>query len=823
MKNRKIGGWISLCLSLICLLCNIATAQGLRVVDLSVAPSEIWLHKNPNMITISAKCEFDGSIADADMWAQIIFPRGGGISTSPLGTGIYEYNIYASFPDTGPYTVRVYCEYGNHSTYKETTFTAHKLELSIDYDREIDTYMGGDLTLNIKFRYDGNLITPKKDTFSIYLGGERGWERLEQTEDPILVGNYQRVKVKLPLYSNKISKGLYDLKIEGKYSEEEILTLEKRKFVWVNNPLEIYMTESEVRHIIGDIPEKNLTAKVVFKAGDLWDLGIENVEIIISDENISKKAILNSIRCNRETEICSFSFDIPNLGPGLYNLELTVAYPSIASYRYKATASIPLRELLQLSGCIKDAKGKAIGTKIIVESIDRGEIEEVHTGATGNYSINLLPGNYNFVFRFDGGIVVKISNVSISSSDLISLPGDLIRYDLGHITSKVPQGMKLVKIMVLELAIPFSSVWVYIPYDSSRVGGDEKELKVYQCERWNFERSSCTGGWNTIEDVMIHTIKDAIEFNASSYGAFMIGENDKLHFSEFKVLDDDVCMGETVTVEGRVVNSRDEPVPGVMLKASFPGYDEFSATKTNTEGLFRISINAPHFEGNGELLVEAEKELFVGCNSTHMIHIGRKKALSILNLPDMVNVPLNDITEIEFTLFNSGQINLTETIYIHVSGISADWYELLPSHVDGLEINEEKPVILRIKITPELCGGACKKFYLVNLEAKSAEISRVASFTIKIPSLPINETGSAEVEKKEGGSMIPDITGFTISIPSVSSPYLPLTIIVILLILIVNKKKTAPTSRKTFGKQGKRGHELRSFIVSSLHRIKKNI
>ncbi|OYT41514.1 MAG: hypothetical protein B6U86_02185 [Candidatus Altiarchaeales archaeon ex4484_43] len=143
--------------------------------------------------------------------------------------------------------------------------------------------------------------------------------------------------------------------------------------------------------------------------------------------------------------------------------------------------------------------------------------------------------------------------------------------------------------------------------------------------------------------------------------------------------------------------------------------------------------------------------------------------------------------------------------------------------MDGLEINEEKPVILRIKITPELCGGACKKFYLVNLEAKSAEISRVVSFTIKIPSLPINETGSAEVEKKEGGSIIPDVTGFTISIPSVSGPYLPLTIIVILLILIVHKKKTAPTSRKTFGKQGKKGHELRTFIVSSLHRIKKNL
>ncbi len=821
MKTWKIGGWIFLYLSLICLFCNIATAQSLRVVDLSVIPSEIWLHKSPKLITISAKCEYDSSIVNARMWAQIFFPGGGRMETG-VYTGIYEYTFRTSFPNTGPYRVRVNCEYANYSTYKETTFTAHKLELSTDYDREIDTYLGDDLTLKVKFKYDGSLITPRKDTFFIYLGGNKGWGLLEQTEDPILTENHQQVKVKIPLYSDKISKGLYDLRIEGKYSEDEIITLEKRKFVWVNNPLEIYMTENDIRHVIGDIPEKNITAKVVFKAGDLWDFDIENVEIIIFNENISKKAVLRSINCDGGTEICSFSFDIPSLGPGLYNLDLTVAYPSITSYRYEATGSIPLREVLQISGSIRDAKDRVIGTQIIVESIDRGEIEEANTGSTGNYSIELLPGNYNFVFRFDGGTAVSISNVSISSFDLLSLPGDLIRYDQGHISSGVPQGMKLVKIMVLELAFPHSSVWVYIPYDSSRVGGDEKELKVYQCERWNFERSLCTGGWSTIEDVRVHTIKDAIEFNASSYGAFMIGENDILHFSEFNVVNDEVSMGDAVKVEGTVVNSKNEPVHGTIIRAYFPGYDEFSTTKTNVEGSFVMGANAPHVEGDRELLVEAGKDLFVGCNSTHMIHIGRKTELSILNVPDMFNLPLGDTTEIEFTLFNSGQINLTEIIYIHLSGISADWYELLPDHVDGLEINKEKKVILRIKLTPELCGGKCKRFYLVNLEAKSAEISKTASFTIRIPSLPVNETESTEGEEEEGGSTSPGITGFSISIPSISSPYLPLTVVVILLILIVNKKKTTKGG-KTFGKQGKTGHELRTSVISSLQRIKKNL
>ncbi len=825
MKNWKIGGWIFLYLSLTCICCNVAAAQNLNLADFSVTPPEIWLHKNPNIITISAKCKFGGSIAqNANMWAQIDLPGGGSlIQTSEVTTGIFEYTFSTSFPDVGSYTVRVNCEYGEYTTSSTRTFTAHKLELSMDYDREIDTYMGDDLTLNIKFKYDGSLITPKKDTFSIYIGNEWGWEKLEQTEDPIRLSNYQQVKVKIPLYSHKISKGLYDLRIEGKYSEDEILTLEKRKFVWVNNPLEVYMTENEILHVIGETPEKNLTAKVVFKAGSLWDFSTENAEIIIYDENTSKKAIIKNVNCDRETEKCTFSFDIPKTGPGLYKLDLTVAYPSMVSYRYKSTGSISLREGLPISGHVKDAKLNVIGTNIIVESIDRGEIEEVHTSSGGNYSINLLPGNYNFIFRFDTGTVVRTSNVSISSFDLISLPGDLIRYDEGHISSEIPDGMKLVEIMVLELVFPFSSLGVYIPYDSSLVGGDEKKLRVYQCERWNFERSLCNGGWNIIDGVTVHMIKDAVEFNASSYGAFMIGESDKLRFSEFKVLDDEVSMRDTVTVAGAIVDSRNEPVHGAVIRAYFPPDDEFSTTKTNIEGSFKISVNAPYYEGNRELLVEANKDLFTGCNSTHMIQLSRKKDMSILNVPEMIDVPLNDTTELKLTLFNSGQINLTDRIYIHINGISSDWYEIFPNSVDGLKIGEEKPVILRIRITPELCGGGCNKFYLTTLEAKSEEITKSASFTIKIPSIPATDTESPEESDggvRGGGSILPDITGFTLAIPAITSPYIPLTVIVLLLFLIVNKKKTTPTHKNTFGKKGKMGHGIRTKVVSSLHRIK---
>lgn len=820
METWKIGGWILLYLTLCCLFCNLVSAQSLVVTDMLVSPAEIWLNKNPNMVTISAKCEFGGSIANnAEMWAQISFPKSGSMSTVPLITGIYEYQLYASFPDTGAYTVRVNCEYNGQSTSATRTFTAHRLDLSMDYVKEIDTYLGDDLSINVKFKLDGSYITPKKDTFEIYLGVDDRWERLEQTEDPILSGDYQQVKVKIPLYSDRIRKGLYDLRIEG-ILDDELLMLVRRKFVWVNDPLEVYMKEDDIVHVVGSSASINLSARVVFKAGDLWDLGVENAEIVIYDQDTSKKVSVKSLYCDRIAEECVFSFDVPSIAPGSYDLALTVAYPSIVSYRYKSTASIPLNEVLSLSGEVMDAKGKVVPTTIVVESVDIGEIEEIKTSSNGSYSLGLLPGRYNFIFRFSDGNVVRVSNVSISNLDLISLPGNIIRYDQGHIGSNVPEGMRMLKIVVLELVFPFSDVWVHMPYDSSKVTGDERKLQVYTCERWNFERSVCTGSWDLVDDVVVRTIKDVVEFNATSYGAFMLGENDKLSFSDSEVLDSEVYMGDQVILEGTVVNSKGEPVYGATINASFPGYANYGTTKTSDEGEFRVSLSAPNFEGNVEILLEAGKDLFIGTNATHLISIGRKKEIGILKVPDIVDVSLDEVTDIEFSLFNSGQINLDDTIYLHVIGISSDWYELLPNYVDGLKVNEEKPFILRIKLTHELCGGKCNKFYLVNLEATSDEISKVASFTIKVPTIQVNETESIEEEQEEESPQGVGITGFTVSMPSISSPYLFLTAIFILSFLIVNKKKTQK-SGTSFRKHGKRGHVLRDSIMSSFHRIRK--
>jgi hypothetical protein len=765
------------------------------------------------MITLSGKCLYGSSIAqNADMWAVVYFPKSGSTSTGLSTTGTYSYKLYTSFPDSGTYTVVVYCSYSGQTASSSTSFVAHKLELLSDDSKDLETFLGDSVVLKVRFRLDGALLTPQKSMFSVYLGANSRWEKLEQTEDPMINGSYQQMKLKVPLYSTKITKGLYDLRIEAEYGDQAV-SVERVQRVWVNNPLEVYIQDPEIVHIVGRNTSRNITAKVVFKAGTLWDLDVENVRIRLYNSEQSKDLTVQRMYCDRTTSFCTFSVNLPSMSPGTYSLEVTVAYPSIGSARYSAKDVVPLTEALLLSGSVKDAKRNVIATTISVENIETGEMREVKTNKAGNYSMNLLPGSYNFVFRFAGGGIAELSNISISKDELVSLPGELIRYDEGHMASDVPAGMKLVKIMVLEVALPFSGAKIYLPYDSSKMTGDEKKLKVYVCEQWNFERSVCSGGWVLLDDLIVHTITDAVEFNTTIYGAFMLGENDQLSFSSVVLEDKEVYMKDSVVISGMVQNTKKEAVQGVIVTASFPAQGVSSSVSTSSTGEFKLTIDAPEEEGDLDLRVSAGKDLFVGTNTSFKVSVAKKMDISILNVPDIVPVSLDEVNDVEFKLINSGQVALEDPIYVHVSGISSDWYEILPSYVSGLAVGEQKSVIVRVKLNEKLCGGKCNKFYLVNIEAKSREVTKTASFTMKLPVTGFNESESAATTQPSSGTP----TGFALSLPGMSSPYIPLTVIVVLLFLIVSKKKSS-SAGTAFGKSNKQGQHLRESIINKLRR-----
>jgi hypothetical protein len=809
---------------LVLTLLNSAFALSPEVTDLNINPTMIWLNQNPSL-TISAKCRYNGSyISNAVVTAAINAPGGSSTEISlTYSSGKYVKtisNFQWYFSEPGTYDVTVKCEHDGGSDTAAGTFAAHELELDIlEEGEKLDAYMGDYLTLKIYFKMDGNLLVCSEDDFKVRIGDED-----VDVVSAIKTANYQEVKVAIPVDSSDLPEGTYDLKVTA-YNSGKSVTDDVKDYIKINSPLKIDITQSEIECPANTPCKPEITVDVKFPIGDVTDFAEEDFSALIMGRGKTfKKIYVDSIDCSKQSGSCNIKLDIPaNLEPGSYDMFLTLN-TNIENEDYESQDSIPLEIVLRISGTLKDAAGNVVSSILTFENLETGQSMSGQTGPSGEYSLNILPGDYSVEMRFGGGVVTRFYNVTISGSDsLLGLSGNLVRYDQGHLNSGSPAGVRVVKIIVVEFGLPFSNAWFYVPYDSSKVSGDEKDLKVYNCRDWNFEKSSCTGAWEKVT-CQVHTIRDGAEFNAYSTGAFIIGEQRGLHFSNIELESEEVYMGDTVVVNGKLLDTDGNAVENAQIRLSFPVFNMSASSVTTTGGFFRATLNAPYLTGYPDMLVEGIKYPYCSCNETKTVKVTKSKELSILNIPDIADVPLNEPTDITFSLFNSGQTNLTETIYIHVNGISSDWYELSPAKINGLGISEQKDITLRVYLTPELCGGACMKFTLVNIEAASDEISRAVSFTIKITS-PLNETETPAVEGEGGGSIFPDITGFAISMPSVSSPYLPLTVIVILIVLIVNKNKTGSVNKakKTSGKQGKKGHELRTSITSSLHRIKKSI
>jgi len=795
-----------------------ASAQLLKITSFSVEPNVVWINEGDNIVKVTASCTFnDTKISDTVMRACIKSLNYLRCGDSKKGdTYIYKFKFEFSkynYPPTGTYDVEVECTYNaTNTTYTDLDtkkLDIHELTLNIIKGSEqIETYQGADdFILKVQFKLDGNLITKlQPDTFEVFYKEGDEWREFEQIIEPVVKAKdgYQEIYLYIPLHEDDISIGEHDIKVKATYygdGGKSTIIKEVKNFFWVNNPMSIDIKDNKVVCPANEICKTNITAKVIFRAGSIEKFDTENVEVVLISKYKYQKVMVDNINCDDNTEECTISVIIPSyISSGDYDLFLTIGYPSLDSYRYKAQDSIPFESVIEISGEFKDAAGKVVSTEIVLENIETGETITSKTDSNGKYSIKLLPGTYNIAFKFNNAVVAKIYNVSITDFELMSIPGNMIRFDSDHIISGLPSGVNMVKIVVLEFALPSSDVWIYIPYDSKKVNGKEENLRVYRCADWNFMKSSCTGEWEQIP-ANVHTIRDAIEFTTNRSAAFLIGENKWLLFSKLELKDLEVYMGEPVTVDGAVIDNDDNPVNGAVITLSFPEFNISKKAVTSGTGGFSARINAPYSTGNFLLNIKADKEPYSSVNDSRVIRVIRSKELAITGVSDIERVNLNKTLNLTLTLMNTGQTNFTKPIYLEVNGIPNDWYSLSPASIDSLDVNEKRDVSLKIRITPEHCASGCKKYNLVNFVAKSEEITRSISFSLEIIVPHAKQLNQTE-EKEEKGGMIGFITFPRFTMPSITSPYLSLTIIVILLILIVNKKKARKSIKKSIRKTG---------------------
>ncbi|MBN2013678.1 MAG: hypothetical protein JW778_00710 [Candidatus Altiarchaeota archaeon] len=826
MKCKRSTSNFFLVLALLSLIGN-ASSQTLEVTDVNVNPSVVWLNENPR-ITVSAKCRYNNSVIQADDALVEIKSPAGLTTTENLaysgGTYSNAFLLYG-FSEIGTYTASVTCDYNSLTDTKKKTFTVREMELSIIKEgSEIKAYMGEVIEVRIDFRVDGKQVSLARDDYKIVVG--------DVEAEPISVigtTGYQTISVDLCPEDDiedcmdDLPEGLYDLEITAYYSTGQSVADKVKNYVRVKPPIKLDFSKVRVECVVGQLCSPSITFGVTMTSGDVSELSEDDVSVRILGNRVFESVYVEDLQCDKQAGSCTVKLNIPsNLQPGSYDLFLSVE-KKFGDNSYTIEEPIDLKVVLQFSGYMKDAAGEVVSSVITLTNSGTGQVVSGSTDYSGRYSLDVLPGVYVMEARF-GGAIIRFNNVSFSSDDfLLGISGNLLRYDEGHLHSGSPSGVRIVKVLAVELALPFYSAWFFVPYNSALVSGDENNLRVYKCANWNFEKGFCNGEWKQIA-AEVHPIRNAVEFYADSTSAFIVGEQRALYLQSIELQTQRVFIGENIVVDGKVWDSDGNPVEGAQIRLSFPEFGITSSATSTTGGFFRATITAPYTSGYPSLLIEASKETYISSNVTTTVGVDMKKEVSVFGVPESVEIKLGEPKSLRFKIFNSGQINLTDTILLRVNGIPQGWYRLSDVKIDSLEVSEQKEIEMTMEVTPELCGADCGQFYLTKIEATSEEVSDVASFTLVIASSK-NQTTSAPDKDSGGLIKLPDITGFSISVPKLSNSYLPLSFIVILLILIVNKKKSFDIQlrKRRPGRKEKGAPKLRDSVMASLNKIKKQI
>ncbi len=794
-------------------LMSAASAQSLEVSDISVSPSVVWLNDD-SRITVSAKCMYNSSSIEVNS-ARVDIRSPGGLTTTEnlrYSGGVYSSAfLFYGFSEVGTYTASVTCEYNGASKSGSKIFSVRNMELSIVTDgSEIDAYIGETLELKLDFRVDGASVALAKDDYRIKI------DDIEMDVVSVIgMSGYQKIGVDLcpdgdiEDCMDDLPEGTYDLEVTAYYSSGKSLTAKEDNYVRVNPPLKIEFSQDELECSVGQACSPDVSFSVEDTSSDASDLTKKDVSARILGNKVFESVYVSDLKCDSSGD-CVVKLNVPaNLQPGTYDLFIAVE-KDLGGDSYTVEEPITLQVVLLLSGSMTDAAGEVVNSAFTLTNLKNGQVVSASTGSSGEYSMAILPGEYTLEARLRGSMV-KFNNVSISSSDfLLGLMGNPIRYDEGHLNSEGPQGARVIKTIAVELALPFSSAWFYVPYDSAQVNGDENNLRVYKCGNWNFEKGICSGSWLEVK-ADVHTIRNAVEFRSDSTSAFVIGEQRALHMQNVELESSEVYVGQNVVVNGKVMDSDGHPVEGAQLKLSFPAFGITSSGESTTGGFFKATITAPYTTGYPDLVIEASKSSYMPSSTTTTLDVKMKRELSVVNLPESAEVSLGVPKTIRFRVFNSGQLNLSKMIAVRVTGIPESWYTLSESKVDYLDVSEQREIELRITVSPQMCGAGCDKFYL--------EASDAASFNLMVVS-PQNQTASSD----QGGFDFPSLTGFSISLPAVKNPYLPLTLIVILLVLIVNKRKAEGVLSKGRSRRGGKGApKLRDSVMASLSNIKREL
>ncbi len=786
-------------------------------VDLEITPDEVWLmevednvYSNPSISISATGLDGTADITDNSTWEIRLYD-----DSDNYKRGNNEPDTEFIFDNAwnyGTYRIEASCEYGSETNMTEKNLEVHKLELFLK-ENSIQGYIGNELVIPLDFRVDGSAEMFAGADYELKIGGSN--VNVNKANNLVLDGTTLNIEVPLDL---SFSEGYKSIELTIIYNGYE-LKITKSNYIYLKSPLTIESIATGITCRANEMCDVNLDLKIFYYGeGSVDDFDGNNFLIgVFEGSNIRYTITPSEVTCSSDLQTCQLSLSIPELSSGDYILSIRVYKMVSGGREYDSTSTIPLTSVLSLGGEILDASGKGVQVSMMFRNNANGIISKIDSHG-GQYNVNIVPGDYGVSASFGGGtLIANVNNVTFDSE--VVEYGSNINFD-SFIGSSPITGVHVTKVVVLEFGYEFENAELTIPYDGTLVN-NEDNLRVYRCDKWNFALRRCNGDWDELNSETL-PIPDIVKVDVDEFGAFVLGEQKGLNFNVVSVTEKTIYLGDTIPIEGQVIDSDGEKISGVTITLNVGNYT--STTTTLSDGSFLGYVTLPYEEGTFELEINADKHPFIPVVEKRVVKTSKRMEISML-LPESAGVDMDKSEIIDLMVVNSGQVKLTD-ITLLVDGISLKNYNLVPSRINELMPGEQRELKMTIDISSESCGEKCNQYYLVGMEVKAKtpfdeEISSGGSFTIEL-------SKPAEVVV-ESENFFSGISGMFV-LPTVSTDNLLMGFLIagilVVVVLIIKKKNKFSFSGKSFGKSSYNYRRMtmpRNTIISSMNSIKAQI
>jgi hypothetical protein len=416
---------------------------------------------------------------------------------------------------------------------------------------------------------------------------------------------------------------------------------------------------------------------------------------------------------------------LDELNAGKYKFILEVEY----SDRNGVTEEFKLDETIvdktaEFSGVVLNSGGSGVVTEMVLRDEEMDRKQNLVTDGTGRYSTQIEKSSNSFevkskFYETSGDTAsvpdgeVMLSGVRLEDSDL-GPGGSAVKFDYLESPDTGIEGLQPVNLMMVKFGYPVEEIdQVEMAFDPGKV--DPKDMKVFECDAWNFAAQECMTDWGDAlpeDDVTVNpatwtinldgTELYSIEGDKILMNAYVVGRNSEIMLQNDLNVKTRVKSGEEFTASGVLVDDSGDRVEDANVSLSVIGTDVEWSETTDSTGTFDFSRELNLQPGNYQLNLEAEKSPYerLDVESNATIEVYYERGMSLSAEGDQT-IETGREEELSYTLENTGQSEIKD-LEISVSGLEGYDHSVQPESIEGLGVEESGTVTVNFQLPEDI-------------------------------------------------------------------------------------------------------------------------